>query len=48
VEGRLTFRKLVYEDFAPFISLAYEENVSNIEINDYSRWRGAFGVTRRF
>ncbi len=47
-EGRLIFRRLVVEDFAPYISLAYEKNTSTIDINDYSRWRGAFGVTKRF
>jgi len=47
-EGRLIFSRLVFEDFAPFISIAYERNVSNIDLNDYSRWQSAFGVTRRF
>ncbi|WP_338240882.1 porin family protein [Aurantiacibacter hainanensis] len=43
-----TFRQLSWQGWAPQIRISREQNSSPIEIYDYRRWRGEFGVTRAF
>jgi hypothetical protein len=48
VEGRLLFAREVLPDLAPFVSIAYEYNDSNIGFYSYRKLSGSLGVTKSF
>ena len=48
VEGRIFFAREVLPDLAPFVSIAYEYNDSNIEFHSFRKLSGSIGLTKRF
>lgn len=46
--GGATFRGIQAYGFAPFIRMSYERNQSSLQLYDYRRAAGEFGITRAF